>query len=483
MKNQDSVYSRLPIALQNAACSLKGWQIQRNRFDAQFRECLAELQSRMDWSEARMRDYRDDRIQCFVRHCADTVPYYQDLFKREGIDPCRIRTVEDLSSLPILTKQEVRRLGTLLLSRGVKPSQLAPVHTSGTTGTGLKFSTTRESIREQWAVWWRYRAWHGIRFGEWCGHFGGKSVVPLRQVSPPFWRVNSPGRQIMFSAYHMSEQNMPYYIAELRRRQPRWLHGYPSLLAMVAAHLVNSSGDLGYEVGKVTVGSENLLPQQADIIENGFGVRPTQHYGLAEAVANISECEYGLLHVDEDFAAVEFLQDTLQEGCRLIGTNLSNFAFPLLRYDTQDIVEPSADLCRCGRPGRIVHNIDGRREDYIILKNGVRLGRLYHAFTDMVNVRESQIHQVRIGEITINVVRGDNYGPEDERKLLLSVKKLVGDDTVIHIRYVEKLQRSKTGKLRFVISEIDQGTLLAPVQTKSTNDTCRTKDSSSPIED
>jgi len=48
-----------------------------------------------------------------------------------------------------------------------------------------------------------------------------------------------------------------------------------------------------YPIRWITVGAENLLPQQADLIEQAFGARPRQHYGMAEAIANSSECERG----------------------------------------------------------------------------------------------------------------------------------------------------------------------------------------------
>lgn len=332
-------------------------------------------------------------------------------------------------------------------------------HTSGTTGGGLRFATTLQAVQEQWAIWWRYRRWHGIEIDTWCGYFGGRSVVPLSQIRPPFWRYNHPGKQILFSAYHMSQTNLGAYVDELRRRRPPWLHGYPSLLALLAAYVLEKGTDLDYKVRWVTVGAENLLPQQADLIQRAFGVRPKQHYGMAEAVANISGCEYGMLHVDEDLAAVEFLPNPDGPGFKVIGTNFTNLATPLLRYDTEDIATLNDKTCPCGRPGRVVASIDGRHEDYVILKNGARLGRMDHIFKDMINIREAQIYQRQAGEITIRVVRGARYTNADEARLLGEARKRVGAGADISIEYVESIERSKTGKLRFVISEIPEGRL------------------------
>jgi phenylacetate-CoA ligase len=261
----------------------------------------------------------------------------------------------------------------------------------------------------------------------------------------------------------MSPENLTAYVNELRSRRPPWLHGYPSLLALLAAHLVDTGSDLGYDVRWVTTGAENLLPHQSLLMERAFGVKPLQHYGLTEGVANISQCELRALHVDEDFAAVEFIPvgGNGSNGLhRIVGTNLSNLATPLIRYDSQDLATlREGGSCSCGRPGRVVERIDGRSEDYVVLGNGVRLGRMDHIFKDMVNIQEAQIHQVRPGEITIRVVRGRDYVDEDERALLRETAKRVGGDMKTRIEYVSVLTRSSQGKLRLVVSEIPEASI------------------------
>ena len=173
-------------------------------------------------------------------------------------------------------------------------------------------------------------------------------------------------------------------------------------------------------------------------------------------MANISECEYGSLHVDEDFAAVEFVPNHDGIGYRIIGTNFTNFAIPLLRYDTQDVVTLCSKTCLCGHPGRLIESIDGRKEDYVVLKNGVCLGRMDHIFKDLTHIREAQIYQKRPGEMIIRVVRGVKYSKYDEKRLMQEVRKRVGNYADILIEYKEKLERSRTGKLRFVVSEIKE---------------------------
>ena len=449
----EQIYLRLPVFLQNLGCTMEGLRIQHKRYGVGFRHRLQQAESRAACSQEQITEFRDERIREFVAHCAATVPYYRNLFYELRLSPSDIRGLEDLQKVPILTKQVVQEHGPEFVSESVGQYNCDSVHTSGTTGGGLHFLVTTDAVEEQWATWWRYRRWHGIELDTWCAYFGGRSLVPIPQNAPPFWRTNLPGRQLFFSAYHMTRGNLQHYAEKLRAARIPWLHGYPSLLSLLAGYILDTGFDLGYEPKWITTGAENLLSQQVSVIRQAFGVRPVQHYGMAEAVANISECVRGNLHVDEDFAAVEFVED--QQGrSRVIGTNFSNLATPLLRYDAQDIVWKADHQCECGRPGRIVDSIDGRLEDYIVLKNGARLGRLDHIFKNMVHVRESQIVQRESGALDILVVRGEKYSQSDEQLLRKEFGQRVGTQTEFTIQYVDELQRTNAGKLRFVASEI-----------------------------
>ena len=118
-----------------------------------------------------------------------------------------------------------------------------------------------------------------------------------------------------------------------------------------------------------------------------------------------------------------------------------------------DMATVSDRGCSCGRPGRVVAGIDGRLEDYIVLRNGTKLGRLDHLFKDMINIREAQICQRSSGDLLIRVVPSDRYTDADERTLLSETRLRVGESVEIEIARVEKIERTANGKLRFVVSE------------------------------
>jgi len=453
----EDVYEKLPVSLQHAACSLRGWQVQRTHYGARFSDLLEQAERRMSWSAEEMRAYRDRRLHEFVRDAARTVPFYRARFRDLGVAPDEITTLEDLGSLPILTKAEVQDRYDELLSEAVSKRDRLTRHTSGTTGAGLRFASTRLALQEQETAHWRFRRWHGIQRGTWCGYFSALVTVPQRQQRPPFWRFNYPGRQIIFSTLHMSPATLGAYVQELRHRRPPWLHGYPSALALLAGHIVDTDIDLGYEVGWVTTGAEMLLPQQKTVIEQAFGVRPFQRYAMAEAVAGASECERGVLHVDEDVAAVELLPNPNGAGARVVGTNFTNMATPLLRYELMDVVTLSARDCPCGRPGRALAAVEGRSDDYVVTASGALVSRLGPIFWGSNNVREAQVHQARPGEVTIRIVRGPKYSGADEEEIRREAETRLGPRTLVSFEYRERLARSPSGKLRTVVSELPAG--------------------------
>ena len=450
------IYSSLPVGLQHLVCSGEGYRLQRRRFGHDFRCLLRDGEARSAMAPAEVAALRDGLFRDFVSDAAVGSAFYRE---QPAYRPAAERRSFSVEDLPILGKLTVQA-GAARIARADVPS-METASTSGSTGMGLRFPVTNAAVWGQWATWWRFRRWHGIERDEWCGYFGGRPVVPIRGTRPPFWRYNLPGRQVLFSGSHLSAATWRAYAAELSKRRLAWLHGYPSLLALLASYLVEHRATLGYDVRWVTTSAENLLPAQADLIERAFGVRPRQHYGMAEGAANASECPHGRLHVDEDFAFVEFIPVEDGTGYRVIGTNLTNRAFPLIRYDVGDIAQVSGQTCGCGRPGRIIDGIDGRREDYVVLPGGAMVGRLDHIFKEQVRVREAQVYQPDLTRVVLRLVGAPDFTTRDEQALVSTARGWLGSALRIEIEHRESLPRTPAGKLRFVVSDVTAARLEA----------------------
>ena len=447
-------YSALPIFAQHMACNIHGAHMNQKFYGRKYREILDQDIRRSFLSSKTLREYRDKKLRKFVEHAVRTTPYYRKLFSDFGLSVKDIQTLKDLSKLPILKKSDVQDYFEDLQSDILPKDERILINTSGTTGMPLNIYTTQIALIELYAVWGRYYHWHGINPGEqWCAVFGARPWVDVAQKDPPFWRFNHFGRQIFFSAFHMTQHNIKYYISELRKRQPPWIQGFPSLIMLLANYLIENKESLDYPVKHVTFGAENVFPYQIEAVKEAFGVRPRQHYGLVEAVANISECELGKLHVDEDFSAVEFAPR--DDGTfSLVGTNFTNPAMPLIRYDTNDFITLDETECDCGRPGRVVKEIDGRIEDYIVKMDGSKIAQMDSIFKGMSSIRAAQFYQDRPGAFTLKIVRGKTYSKSDERKLLVRIAVRVGPETDVKLDYVDELERSSGGKVRLFINKL-----------------------------
>ena len=455
----ERLYEALPVSLQHLACSAEGLRVKWMRFGGEFDQALRAAETRSAMSADDVVRLRDTLFREFVSDAAANSTYYRNHPAFRSAATGRPFAVEEL---PILEKRTAQERASAITRADIRAARIAS--TSGSTGMGLRFPVTRQAIWQQWATWWRFRHWHGIRRDEWCGHFGGNPVMPVGRRRPPFWRINIPGRQVMFSGAHLSADNWRVYADELVRRRLAWVHGYPSLLALLASFLVEHRQTIDC-VRWVTTAAENLLPAQANLIERAFGVRPRQHYGMAEGAANASECPYGRLHVDEDFAFVEFVPVEHSRGYRVVGTNVTNRAFPLIRYDVGDVAHASGRVCDCGRPGRIIDQIDGRREDYVVLPSGAMVGRLDHIFKDQVRVREGQIYQPDLSHVVLRIACSNTFTPQDEQTLVRVARIWLGDGLRIEVEHFDALPRTASGKLRFVVSDVIAARLDAPLAT------------------
>lgn len=444
-----AIYNRLPVLFQNLAFSAAGANIQRTRFGKGFDEKLREFESHLDWDRDRLLEWRDIKLRQLVKHAYETVPYYRRLMDEGGVNPDSIRTGDDLKRLPVLTKQMIRENPDSFRSSRIGEMRVLPVHTSGTTGSSFRFDSTLDCQQAQFACFWRCYRQHGLSFDTWQAQFSSRSAVPQTQKCPPFWRVDLPGKRYYMSAFHESEKNLESYYKLIASKRIRWISGYPSLITLLAQWM--NQHDLRFDhIDVVSCGAENLLDSQASAMRKAFGVDPIETYGQTENVAIFSKQPDGKILVDEDFSVVEF--EMADNGkYSVVGTSLFNYATPLIRYKTTDLVT----LGDLSGKRREVAAIDGREEDYIALPSGERVGKLDHVFKDTPHFIEAQIAQRKDYSIELRVVGDPAECTEDEAIALHELKKSIGDSLSVEFKYCEAVPRTKSGKLRFVVSDVD----------------------------
>jgi phenylacetate-CoA ligase len=444
------LYANLPVWGQNLATSAYGAWLHLHRFGPHYAETREEVLQRAHWGRTDILRLQTERLRSLLGHSLRMVPYYRDLAASLSLAPCDFQQASDIQKLPILRRRDATTFRDRLIAEDIENRSSIKLKTSGTTGAALEVILDRSAYREQWATWWRYRSAHGVQRTEWCGYFGGQTVVPLRVNSPPYWRVNYPSRQILYSPMHLSSDALPHYVMDIKRRNIRWLHGYPSIIAILARHILNYGPDL--KLNWVTVGGETVFASQKQVIERAFGCRCIQHYGCVEGAANFSECNAGNLHADEDLCAIELLPTGEAGQFAIVGTNLVNFAMPLIRYDTGDVCGPPIQNCSCCKGGLVVARIDGRRDDFIVLADGRLCCTLDEVFVQLSNIHDAQIVQSVPGSVVVRIVPTKQWTKYDERKLLDEIYYRVGELLDVKVQYCNALERTRSGKFRLVDS-------------------------------
>jgi phenylacetate-CoA ligase len=100
-----------------------------------------------------------------------------------------------------------------------------------------------------------------------------------------------------------------------------------------------------------------------------------------------------------------------------------------------------------------MEKIIGRMDDIIVTPDGRRIGRLSPVFKAFP-VKEVQYIQKVKELVEVHIVKDKEYTLETESQVIKELRKRVGDEISIQLKYVPFIPRSKGGKLKSIISSI-----------------------------
>lgn len=458
MNSSDAIYPRLPIALQNLACTYYGWRESRVRYSRVFHERLQWLRQSEHWPRERIESYQDEQLQLLIQHAYENVPFYRRIMQERRLVPADIRSRDDLTKMPVLTKEAVRQYADAIRAQNANHRTLRASHTSGTTGKSLHFSTTDAARAFQWAVWWRHRARFGLALRDLHASFTGKLVVAPDQARPPFWRWDLSRRQAILTMHHMTPQRIASVTDFLGGRGFVYYAGYPSIVHAMAACALEAGMSLRHKPRVVALGAENTYEFQRRQIVSLTEAVVTDQYGFSEGCGNASQCEEGAYHEDFEYGILECVDpEPVGDGRirgRIVCTGFACPEFPFIRYEVGDIGiwEPDRYACSCGRESRVLHSIEGRQDDYVITPEGRRIMRFDYIFKDTDRVAESQVVQRELGAIVIRIARRQGYGTADEDYIRSEVARWISDRLEVAFEYVDEIEREPNGKFRAVKS-------------------------------
>ena len=406
----------------------------------------------------RLKELQMQKLHIILKHAYANVPYYKLIFDERGLKPKDIQDFDDLKKLPILTKDDVRKNLNDLTAQHFEDYQPILSHTSGSTGTAMDFYLTKymESIIEPAHVW-RHWNWSGYNYGDKVVTIRGAILTETLQAVAPYKQSNN---NLLLSSYHLSESSLSIYSKLLVEFKPKIIRAYPSAILVVTKYFKAHSLPHLTSVESIITSSETLTDHHRKEVESFWDCKVYDWYGLGERCATIGECSKSGYHVNSEYSIVEFADIDGTNAKKMLATTLHNFAMPLIRYDTKDLVTVTNRKCPCGRGLPIVDGIDGRIEDIVITKDGRLVGRLDAAVKYSYGIKLCQIIQHEVGHIIVKIVKGTSFREDDLTRLDKELRNRLGENINIDYDFVDDIPRTQAGKLRFVISNIDWSSAL-----------------------
>ena len=292
--------------------------------------------------------------------------------------------------------------------------------------------------------------------------FAGRMFIPESQEKGPYWRYNFINRNVLLSSYHLSPKTIPLYVKQLEQYAPAFIDSYPSALFSIAQHVRETGQPCAAGPSAIITSSETLLDYQREAIEETFGCQIFDQYGSAEMVVFASQCERGSLHVHSEYGHVELLDQgghavELGEPGEVICTGFLNEAMPLIRYQIGDSAVLGTEPCLCGRHFPVFKTVLGRLDDTIVTIDGRSIGRLDPIFKGARGIKETQIIQVSPERLVVKMVRGEQFVPTSAQSVVQELQRRIGEEMQIDLEFVDRIERSSSGKFRTVVSHISQG--------------------------
>lgn len=295
-------------------------------------------------------------------------------FHRERLPDHSLRSLEELSDLPMLTAEQLRGglppEGTEALAGPLEATYA--FSTGGTTGRPkLVFFTAAELDEEAAALAHGFAA-GGIRRGMVAanlmnaGHLWASFVVVNRVLE-------HCGCHILPIAAQSGEVEA---LDLLRVLGAEVAVGIPSFMVSLAQR-AEAEGLRDLRIPILATGGEHFLEPARDYVRPRLGVERFLSAGYSSSDTGIigyqcEECRGGIHHVFDDLCLVEVVDEAtgrplpVGEAGRILVTKLRRRLTPVIRYDLGDCGRILPDPCPCGRGGTLLELL-GRADDVLVI--------------------------------------------------------------------------------------------------------------------
>jgi phenylacetate-CoA ligase len=411
---------------------------------------------------------QQQKLQQLLVYINEHSPFYRELFAKHQIDIHSVKTLADLSSLPLTTKEDLQQHNNDFLC--VDPKQIIEyTSTSGTLGNPVTIALTENDLQR-------------LTQNEY-----NSFICADGSADDSYQLMLTLDRQFMAGmAYYMGLRKLGSGIIRLGpgvpslqletilRLKPTAIVAVPSFILKLIKYAKENGIDLNdSSVKKAICIGENI--RNTDFSYNILGKKITEAwdiqlystYASTEMQTAFTECHEGRGgHLQEELLIVELLDEHNQQvppntPGEVTITTLGIEGMPLLRYKTGDICMYYDEPCACGRTSIRLSSIIGRKKQMIKYKGTT----LYPpALFDLLNEMEEVLdyvvdvysNDIGMDEVLIHILPMDDSKACDNRiRAYLQARLRVSP----HVNYCtpEQIQKMQVQEAsRKVIKFIDR---------------------------
>lgn len=325
---------------------------------------------------------RDRNLRETVMHAAAHVPFYRELFARQGIDPLDIRGPADLALLPTVSRADLLDAPERFRAESEHGRDGVMLRSSGTTGQPLDLFHDRRSVLANVAYGERERAIET--------HFVGKRLRYTRlhltsDYEENVDRVRGLAARASYRPFRPRYRRASSYrdhatvVDAIDEIRPDVLMAAGSLLE--GFFRVAAARRRPRHLPSVILYTwDHLTPDGRRLIEETFGIPVISRYSAMESLKIGFVCEERRgFHLHEDLCHVEVRRGDgnpapAGETGELVLSNLVNRGSVLLNYRIGDLGAITEEPCTCGRTTRRLAELEGRVNDLVELPDGRLVG-------------------------------------------------------------------------------------------------------------
>lgn len=398
------------------------------------------------WGNLEVTKWQNERLKKLIIHFYENTVYYKKQLDFYGIDPYNVNCIDDLNSIPPLTKDTIREHFNELIPRNINRIPYKYAATGGSTGDPLKFTLDLNS--------WSYTTasniysfeQKGLLYGDKYIALGSSSLFPVSEKSLLHNLYYGLRKKLPMTGMNMSEEVMTSQIEYIVRNKIEFIYGYASAIFLLAKFV--KSKNIRIKLKACFPTSEILTDEYRKQIEEAFKCVVMDGYGARDGGITADELTPGYYHVG--YNSIAEVNDCFTENTgKLLVTDLLNYAFPFIRYEIGDevtLIPGNTDFYN----GQVISKVLGRESNVIRLENGHNLtGPGFTILFKDLSVIAYRIYKTDKLQIKIDIQPDKNYSMEEEKLIYETMKKHAGDNCEVIIEYFEKFDTELSGKRNY----------------------------------